>query len=305
MIDEPPASGEGEQAVTPAMPVPRWRAPMALVTSAFVVLVLLVVVVLLILKVTRGSTTVQAPPVTQAGHTAVQEATSVPASAFDAVGAPVGESPSPTVLSGQPSLEAGGHPEVVFVGGEFCPYCAAERWALVVALGRFGTFSHLGSTSSSKYEAFGGTATFSFDGSSYRSSYATFSPVEMYGPEPSSDAPAGFPELDKVPTPIEALLKRYDSPPFSSVGGVLPFVDVADRLLVVGAAVGYSPGLIEGKSMSQIAGALSDPANPVSQAILGTANELTAAICSATGDRPQRVCDSAGVRAGTAQLGAG
>ena len=42
------------------------RAPMALVTWAFVVLVLVIVVVLLILKVTRGSATAPVPPVTPA-----------------------------------------------------------------------------------------------------------------------------------------------------------------------------------------------------------------------------------------------
>ncbi len=34
-----------------------------------------------------------------------------------------------------------GKPEVLFVGAEFCPFCAAERWPLIVALSRFGHFS--------------------------------------------------------------------------------------------------------------------------------------------------------------------
>jgi hypothetical protein len=29
---------------------------------------------------------------------------------------------------------------VVFVGAEYCPYCASERWPLVMALSKFGTF---------------------------------------------------------------------------------------------------------------------------------------------------------------------
>ena len=36
------------------------------------------------------------------------------------------------------------------MGAEFCPYCATERWSVVMALSKFGTFSHLvGTTSSS------------------------------------------------------------------------------------------------------------------------------------------------------------
>jgi len=281
------------------------RAPMALVTWAFVVLVLLIVVVLLILKVTRGSASAPAPPVTPAPADVVRATTSLPASAFDTAGAPQTQGPAPSVLSGQPPLVVGGHPDVVYVGAEFCPYCAAERWALVVALGRFGKFSDLGATSSSKYEAFGATATFSFAGATYRSRYVTFSPTEAYAQAPSTDAPAGFPAIEKVPSSEQALLKRYDSAPFSSEPGALPFVDVTNRLLVIGAGVGYSPGLLQGSSMGKIAGELADPANTTSQAVLGAANELTAAICSATGQRPSNVCDSAGVRAGATRLGLG
>src|SRR5712692_8559609 len=46
-------------------------------------------------------------------------------------------SPAGTLLTGN------GKPEVVYVGAEYCPFCAAERWALSVALSRFGSFSGL------------------------------------------------------------------------------------------------------------------------------------------------------------------
>ena len=44
-----------------------------------------------------------------------------------------------TATTGQPALTSGGKPEILYVGAEYCPYCAAERWAMVVALSRFGT----------------------------------------------------------------------------------------------------------------------------------------------------------------------
>src|SRR5205823_15010475 len=36
-----------------------------------------------------------------------------------------------------------GKPEVLYIGAEYCPFCAAERWSLVYALARFGTFKGL------------------------------------------------------------------------------------------------------------------------------------------------------------------
>jgi thiol-disulfide isomerase/thioredoxin len=282
---------------------PRRRVPMALVTWVFVVLILSIVVVLLVVKITRGSTTVVPPPVAPASSGVVHAVTTIPGAVFDAVGAQQAADPGEAVLSGQPSVSIGGRPAVVYVGGEFCPYCAAERWALVAALGRFGTFSHLGATSSSNAEVFPGTPTFTFDGSTYRSRYVTLAAVEEYGDRPSDTAPAGFPKL-RDPTPVEwALLRRYDTEPFVPGTGTFPFVDVDNRLIVSGSGIGFSPGVLQGKTMAQVADDLSDPTKSDTQALLGAANKLSAAICAATGGKPVSVCTSAGVRAGTNRLG--
>ena len=282
---------------------PRRRVPMALVTWVFVVLILSIVVVLLVVKITRGTTTVVPPPVAPASSSVVNAATSVPSAVFDAVGAQQAPDPGETVLAGQPPLSIGGKPAVVYVGAEFCPYCAAERWALVAALGRFGTFSHLGATTSSSAEVFPGTPTFTFDGTTYRSRYVTFAAVEEYGARPSATAPAGFPKLHD-PTPVEwALVKRYDTEPFVPGTGTLPFVDVGNRLVVSGAGIGFSPGVFQGKSMGQIGDDLTKPSNTDTQALLGEANKLAAAICAATGGAPAAVCTTPGVRAGASRLG--
>jgi len=294
--------GNGTDDPSPGAP-PRRRLPMALVTWVFVVLILLIVVVLLVVKVTRGSTTVTPPPVAPASVAAVRAVTSIPGAVFDAVGAPGAHDPGEAVLSGQPPLTLAGRPAVVFVGAEFCPYCAAERWALVAALGRFGTFAHLGATSSSGAEVFPGTPTFSFDGTTYRSRYVTFASVEEYKQSPSATAPAGFPLLHD-PTPLEwALVRRFDGSPFVPGNGTLPFVDVANRLVVSGSGAGFSPGLFQGSSLDQVAQGLSDPTSAVTQAVLGAANRLSAAICAATGGRPASVCSSPGVDAGARRIG--
>ena len=39
-------------------------------------------------------------------------------------------------------------PEILYMGAEYCPYCAAQRWSTIIALSRFGKFSGLGNMSS-------------------------------------------------------------------------------------------------------------------------------------------------------------
>jgi hypothetical protein len=280
---------------------------MALATWLLIAVVLAVVVVLLALKVTQGAATVASglsgPAVAPAPAGAVHATTSVPPATYDAVGAPVAPGPGPVLLAGQPVDSDRGLPAVVFVGAEFCPYCAAERWVLVTALARFGTFTRLGATSSAPNQVFPRSATFTFDGTRYSSRYVAFDATEAYGDLSSTTAPAGVPKLHD-PTSLEAsLLRRYGAP--ATTGPVLPFVDAGNRLLAQGAGIGISPGLVSGLSIEQIAGSLSDPAAPATLGILGAANELDAVICTLTGQQPTAVCTSPGVRAGAARLGLG
>src|ERR1700734_3986884 len=78
------------------------------------------------------------------------------------------------------ALTSNGKPELLFLGGEYCPYCAAERWAMVNALSRFGTFTGLTTTHSSTSDVYPDTPTFTFDKATYKSSYLDFSSVEEY-----------------------------------------------------------------------------------------------------------------------------
>ena len=68
---------------------------------------------------------------------------------------------------------------------------------------------------------------------------------------------------------------------------------------------GFSPGVIVGHSQSAIAGDLSQPHDPVGEAIVASANYLTAGICRATGQQPASVCTCKGVQAADAALGPG
>jgi Domain of unknown function (DUF929) len=229
----------------------------------------------------------------------VTTTTTVPVATMDKVGAgQVTSKPMP--ITGT-ALTSGGKPEMLYMGAEFCPYCAAERWAMVVALSRFGTFHGLSATHSAAKDGAGtaepypNTATFTFYGSAYTSNYVTFTPVEMNTniPDPST----GFYTTLQTPTAAQqALLNKYDA----AFGGAIPFIDYGNKLLTVGAT--YNPGVLAGLTWSQIAADLHNPDSAVAKGVLGAANYTTAAICSLTGDQPASACTSV-VKSLQAQLG--
>ncbi len=225
---------------------------------------------------------------------AVLAALSVPASTLDAVGSVSSDVP-PSRTSGKAAISRGsdGKPLITYVGAEYCPYCAAERWAVAVALSRFGTFSGLSGTHSSSSDVYPDTQTLSFYGSSYSSSYVDFQPVEE---ATNQEVDGSYPTLQTPTAAQSTLLSTYDQQ------GSIPFVDIANRYLITGAS--YSPQVLQGLSQSQIAAQLADPSSPVAQAIDGTANDITAAICSVTGNQPSSVCDSPAIAAIAKTLGA-
>jgi hypothetical protein len=278
--------------------------PVGILTLAVVAIVLGVVVVLVVLQLTGASTQAHGPTVVQqAPASLVQEVTAVPASAFDSVGDPSAPLLSaPTVLTGRPALTVGGLPAVVWVGGLYCPTCAAERWALVIALGRFGNFDKLFTTASAGSEVFADTPTFSFDGAVYRSPTVALSAVEEYGNQASAYAPAGFQKLQTPDALQQSVLRSYDVAPYAHPG-LLPFIDVANKMVVSGSS--FSPGLLGGLSMQQIATGLADPTSQTADALLGAANQLTAAICAATTEQPAIVCGTPAVVSTSESLGLG
>jgi hypothetical protein len=88
-------------------------------------------------------------------------------------------------VKAQPSLTATNSagatvPEILYIGAEYCPYCAAQRWATIIALSRFGTFSGLGNMSSYSNDVFPNTPTFTFVKAKYKSKYLVFKSVEEY-----------------------------------------------------------------------------------------------------------------------------
>src|SRR5579859_2792490 len=92
----------------------------------------------------------------------MKDLTTVPASVFTTVGTGTSKSQITATAANTPLLTANGKPELIYVGAEYCPYCAGERWGTVVALSRFGTFSGLTLMRSSSTDVYPNTPTLSF-----------------------------------------------------------------------------------------------------------------------------------------------
>lgn len=216
---------------------------------------------------------------------AATEATGMPASALGAAAASALGSrrialAGPEILHNPQPLTLGGKPELFFGGSEACPFCAVERWGMIVALSQFGTFSHLSLMQSDPTDG-PSVRTFTFLGSSYQSPYISFVGLEL-----RSNVRKGFKfEALQHPTNAQrALMDRFDPT------GQVPFIDVANRFVNVDSTI--QPGLIQGMSWSQIGGSLTDPSSIPAQAIGGEAEVLTAEVCEATGGEPSAVCSA-------------
>lgn len=275
-----------------------------------------VAVTLVIVFVNAGSSKAPAAPPSDgptgtALAAAVRDLTTVPASTLDAVGAGnlvTADIGSPTAAGGGyltpvngPPLTAGGKPEVLYVGADFCPYCAAARWPLIVALSRFGSFSGLAparsgvTTGSGQREPYPATPTWTFYGSSYASPYLTFTPVETNTSVPDK-ATGGYTALQAPTAAQQETLARYDP------SGGIPFIDIGNKYVQLSTLAPYGPQDLQGKTWGEIAAALHDPSSALGKGINASANYITAAICTVTGNQPASACTPA-VRALQPRLG--
>jgi hypothetical protein len=177
-----------------------------------------------------------------------------------------------------------GKPEVFYMGAEYCPYCAAQRWPMIIALNRFGSFPIAPTPMVSGEDSI---PTFSFYKSSYQSKYIDFVPVEVE--DNSQPTPNPLQTLTAAQTKI---VNTYDAPPYttSSSADSFPFISVGNQYVSAGAY--YAPTVLQGLTSSEVSSQISDPTTDVSQTILGSANYLTAEICALTNNQPASVCSA-------------
>ena len=220
----------------------------------------------------------------------VNDVTSVPASTLDAIGDGGGAvTVKPTSITGQ-ALTSGGKPEMLYIGAEYCPYCAGTRWAMIVALSRFGTFSGLRTIHSSTTDTPANIPTWTFYQSRYTSNYLTFTPVETTTNVAQGNS---YPTLQTPTAQQQQIWQAYDP------SGTIPFISFGNKYVL--ASVPYDVTVLQGKTWAQIASALKDPSSPIAKAIGGSANYMTAAICKLTGNQPASACTPA-VKALQSQL---
>jgi hypothetical protein len=259
------------------------------------VLVLVAIIVVAFIVISHQSSGTASGP-TPASPTILKAVTQVDPSVSNTVGTGSVRNPLQAIKNPPPLLTGPtGKPEFLYMGAEYCPYCGAERWAEVVALSRFGTFSHLNQTTSTSADVFPSTPTFTFYHSTYTSSYIDFVPVEMQGNV--QDSSGNYPTLQTPTSDQQNLLNKYDAPPYISASnaGSIPFIDIANKYVQIGLAQGYSAQDLSGLQWQDIANDLSQPSSSVAQHILGSANYLTAAICIATNQQPGSVCNSSAI----------
>jgi hypothetical protein len=243
----------------------------ALVVISAIVAVAVVGVIVAVVAVNSGGSKKTSEARLAASTSVVNQISSVPAATLAQVGK--GGAFAGLKPISDNTLTVGGKPGVLFVGGEFCPYCAGERWALIQALSRFGSFSGLSQIHSSEDNI----ATFDFVNAKYTSKYVSFTAREI---DDQNHQP-----LQKLDSTQQTLFDKY------SGGGFFPFVYIGGKYAIHGADMDVTP--LIGQNWQQIAAAMQDPQSKIAQAVVGEANYLTAAICKITGNKPAAACTSA------------
>jgi hypothetical protein len=241
----------------------------AIVIISSVVGVVVVLALIAVIALNHHSTPSGSEATTPADPAVVSQLTSVSPQTL----ATIGQGNSALLVkpaSGDP-LTTDGKPTFMYVGGEFCPFCAAERWSMVQALSKFGTFSGLRQMHSSEDNI----PTFDFKDATYSSKYVAFAPREIQ---------------DQNHKPLQTLSSAEQAIYQKNSSGGFPFLYFDGKYAQDGA--GFDPLVLHGLTHQQIAGKVGDPTSNVAKGISGEGNVLTAAICGMTGNQPTTVCSN-------------
>jgi thiol-disulfide isomerase/thioredoxin len=186
---------------------------------------------------------------------------------------------APTAINGS-MLISNGKPEILYVGAEFCPFCAAERWSLIVALSKFGTFSGLEYMLSSSTDIYPNTPTFTFLNASYSSPYVSLATVEIMDRNRNP--------LQTMTSSEQALFNEYDKTES------IPFIDISNQFVI--ATSQYTPSVLSGEGWDQVAAQLNNASNNYALNIDGSANSIIRDICAVDGNNPGTICNQSFVK---------
>jgi thiol-disulfide isomerase/thioredoxin len=254
-----------------------------LILSGSVGLVLVIVVALIFVYALRKpgrqgrSAPISAAVAHQITHVPVSTLASVGTGSLSASNLPI------KPISGK-ALTSGGKPEMLYIGAEYCPFCAATRWSMAVALSRFGTFGPMRGIHSSSTDVYPNTPTLTFYKQRYSSPYLTFTPVE---------------NLDVHKKLLQVVSKSQTNlwVTYGTAQGShgYPFIDFGNKVAIYGPL--YIPQVLHGLTWAQVAAKLKNQSDPVALAVDGEANYITASICKMTGNKPGSVCAAPSITA--------
>lgn len=178
-------------------------------------------------------------------------------------------------------------PTLLYVGADYCPYCAAQRWGLALTLLRFGKLNGTRYMLSTAHDVFPNTPTLSFAHVHYDSHLLGFMAYELQDRDEQA--------LQKLPLRLQALFNEFDVPPYTQTEMGIPFVYVDGAYLL--AVPMISPQSLQGMDWKQVVVQLRDPHSPLFAAIMPRVNLLTAALCRLDHNQPADVCHAPGVAA--------
>lgn len=125
---------------------------------------------------------------------------------------------------------------IVFTSAEFCSSCAVERWAIVMALKQFGTFSGLKTIVTPKSD--GSIPSYTFYQSTYTSQKVKFDPAEL---ESLNKTP--LMSTDQIQ---QILMAEYDPT------GNIPFLDIGGTSFMLGPGPSLNRNDFSGKTFSYV-----------------------------------------------------
>lgn len=211
---------------------------------------------------------------------------------FHSAGGPLSSSngDTATALSGiqhvssTPLLD-GGRPFLFFMGGQFCPFCAADRWALVDATSRFGSWTDLRPLQSqSGTDGFASLPTYNLVGAHYQSQLFSLRHKEV--------ADVSGNQLQPLDGFESGLVNAYDP------GGSIPLVAAGGSSGQYTIALSFSPGVLQGLDYDTVRRSLAAGNNtPTVNAIRAEADAMTALICKLTEGNPAGVCSAPNIAA--------
>lgn len=213
-----------------------------------------------------------------APQAAVQTITNVPDAVLTSAASKISNL-YPAVPGVTGPLNSGGKPELLYIGAEFCPFCAAERWPMIIALSKFGTFANLQQTHSAVTD--GNVGTWSFYGSTYTSPYLTFVSVEN---ATNTDKPL------EQPTAAQQAIWTNNETKYLGQGGSYPFIDIGGKYLMLSSQ--YDDSIVYNHSFSTILSTVGTNNNTIGASIDASAAVMTKYICDVTGNKPASVCST-------------